>query len=131
MLTLEKEGHGVPDILLTLCDAFDKAEASVHNEKLYIPIITYSGMDNTELDHNHPVWTLKRDKTRLISDYLLSQRQIIDSTKAQHEKPLVELIHSDDPENHKRWIAAGRQMLGELVEHYIATQRLSKKINGS
>lgn len=126
---LNKAGLGIPAIMLSLSNAFDKTEATLNDTQPYIPIVSYSGLAQTDLDHEHPVWSLPKRQTKVISIYLLSQQQILDSVKAQFEQPIINFINSDKLEDRKRWVNFGRKMLDELVEHYIATIELKRLLN--
>ncbi len=128
--SLEQNGTGVPLLLVDIYQKFAKAEVQPPSPDSYIPFVSYSAMPIAELSHDHPIWSLKKEQTKWITGYLLSQAQVVKSIRELYTAPFFDLLSKADIERRRQWIHGGYVLVEELAEHYINTISLKKKLNG-
>ncbi len=124
---LDSESLGVPEFITAVHSLIEKSKTS---QEKYIPYVTYAAMPITELDHEHPIWSLNEGETHVIADYLLSQSQVQKSIEFLYQSPFFDLAHKDDTK-HLQWINAAFVIIDELAEHYINTHKLRKMIKNN
>lgn len=115
-----------PLLLVHMHQAIETAATQAGHDREYIPFLSYSGMPPHDLDHSHPIWSLKKETSKVISDFLVSQAQVEGSLKEQYAPPFFDLIKSDNYEHRQQWCDAGYAIIDDLAEHYLNAIKLRK-----
>lgn len=124
LTVLKEQGSGVPEILWVIQESLDRY-LNDSGEHRYVPLISYGGMPVSELNHEHPIWTLNKVESSLVSDYLLSQQQAERTSQRLYTEEYLRLARSPERKRNEQWYAAGQRVLLDLAMHYVNTQKLS------
>ena len=86
-------------------------------------------MPSTNTSHDNPLWKLKREHTKVISEYLNSEVEVQETTRMLYSSPIFDWINSNDQEQRMRWIRGAESLLDEIAKHYIRVRRLNDLLN--
>ncbi|SBS64284.1 hypothetical protein [Vibrio splendidus] len=111
---LQHAGLALPELLLGIHNGFVNANPGSY------PIIQSAGITPKSLEHDMIVWSLNEQEVRLISAFLINQKQAQLSIQNLYEDPLYELIKSESEEKQTRWRRAGLHLVDDLTKMYIA-----------
>lgn len=129
LATLEDANLGVPSMFVDAFNAFNKYLKQDHAQTdKYLPYFYYEGFYAGGVSHEHPLWELGSQDTEIISDYLLSQAQVENSSKRLYSDNYKKMADSSNPERHKQWVNASNRVLNELALHYINIKKLEAYI---
>ncbi|RPH19236.1 MAG: hypothetical protein CBB67_009405 [Alteromonadaceae bacterium TMED7] len=126
ILTKKDSNAEIPAEIVQIDNLLHRAMQSVSEEPPYYPLITYTTMPSTEISHDHPLWKLKKEHTKVISRYLNSEVEVQETTKSLYSSPMFDWINGDNVEQRKRWIMGAESLLDELANHYIHVKELDE-----
>ncbi|MEY8200091.1 MAG: hypothetical protein RPS47_12675 [Colwellia sp.] len=125
---LDEKNVGVPQILLDIQSAITKTlTQESHSSKVW-PYVTYLGVneDYSPIEHDSVIWKLKKEETRSIANYFISQEQVVTAFKTQNDQPYFELIKSEHYHHREQWCQRMVTILNDLAEHYVHMLELRK-----
>ena len=110
--TLKDGGYKneIPHEIVLIDDLLKRALNEVSNDVAYFPVITYTSMPSTNTSHDNPLWKLKREHTKVISEYLNSEVEVQETTRMLYSSPIFDWINSNDQEQRMRWIRGAESL---------------------
>lgn len=130
---LASSGLGAPQQLIDMHVALTRAEQSATDDdtERYYPYLSYFGVPGSPLEMNSPLWKSSDRISRRASSYLITELQIATSISAQYEPDYLDLMRKGGVNQRQRWCAAGRGILLDMAEHYVATIRLLRELEST
>ncbi|EPO0013185.1 hypothetical protein ACT5DP_003542 [Vibrio alginolyticus] len=116
---LHRADVAIPQLLLGMHEGFVSASPGSY------PIVQSAGITPKSLEHDMIVWSLNEQEVRLISAFLINQKQAQLSIQNLYDGPLYDLIGSESEEKQMRWRRAGLCLVDDLAKMYIAAVHAS------
>ena len=135
LAVLDHAGLGAPRELISMHEALNKAEQCAANnedsDNRYFPYLSYFGVSGSPLELKSPLWKSSDTISRRASSYFITEVQIATSIKAQYESDFLDLMRKGGESQRRRWCEAGKNVLLDMAEHYVATIRLLDELKNT